>query len=315
MYNLQLTNSLGRTGNCMLCIIGAIDFSIKNNINKITFPSMSWQCPILPGNKDALINKMEITIDDEDIDESVRHYSVSDVNKKVSWKSKENKFEAWFVSFYLPMSTFERRIEIARKYIRPLFILNEKKLDSNDLVIHLRSGDIFARAHYAYIQPPYEFYKDIINSRKWNNIYIITEKPNNPCYDKLKLDYPNIITFLEHGNRAGGNGWGFKDDLEYLLGCAHYIPCQSSLCSIIIQMSETIKHVYLPSYMLKLDGHHAIREHKIWWSDLAGKKESFILSDIEFNIYNYDEYINTPDKIFQYNQQKNIDYLLNYKNK
>ena len=100
----------------------------------------------------------------------------------------------------------------------------------------------------------------------------------------LKQKYDNIVTFVSDKNRHGGNGFGFQHDLGYLVGCVNYVPCQSSLCPLIIQLSKSIKNVYMPSYMLKTTGHHAIREHPIWWSQTLTNKKCDTNKDITFAI-------------------------------
>ena len=68
MYELELTKSLGRTGNCLICIINAIEFSINNKISKIKFHTMLWwTTQLLPGGENELINKLEIDIDYVDL--------------------------------------------------------------------------------------------------------------------------------------------------------------------------------------------------------------------------------------------------------
>ena len=42
MYTLELNKSLGRTGNCMLCVINAIYFAEKYNISKVTFDGIIY---------------------------------------------------------------------------------------------------------------------------------------------------------------------------------------------------------------------------------------------------------------------------------
>lgn len=318
-YHLELTNSIGRTGNCMVCVINAINHALQTDIQTISFDSMCWQSnALLPGKsshstkENTLLNSMNIGI-----------INKSNSGKKatskgcVNWNKNKKQYESWFSGFYNGDTCFEDRINIVQKYIRPLFTFKEHTLNDDDLVIHLRSGDIFSlRPHYAYIQPPLSFYIEIIENSKWNKIYVITEKDDSPIYKKLRELYPNIITFLEKPeNRHGGNGWGFKQDLEYLVGAVNYVPCQSSLCPLIIQLSKTIKNVYMPSYMFKTRGHHAIGEHSTWWSNsLRDKKGEFSIKNINFHVSDYDEYINTPDPIFNYNEKKYIDYLMQYKN-
>jgi hypothetical protein len=102
--------------------------------------------------------------------------------------------------------------------------------------------------------------------------------------------------------------------LGYLIGCHNYVACQSSLCPIVIQLSKTIKNVYLPSYFLVTQGNHAIREGAIWWSnDLKDKKTDFKINDVEFHVFDYDKYIDTKEPIYNYQETKYKEYMLNYK--
>ena len=325
MYELELTKSLGRTGNSLLCIINAVYFAFNNKICKVKFHKLKWWTnQLLPGGRNELINKLEINIDSVDLSGTIcentenERKSILRNRGSLKWNQKKNQFESWFCGFYLggPQGApFHKRIYIVQKYIRRLFNFVNEPLNENDLVIHLRSGDIMSSGHHCYIQPPLCFYEEIIKLRKWNKIYILLERNNNPCLNALKQKYPNIITFINDKNRHGGNGFGFKHDLGFLVGCYNYVSCQSSLCPLIIQLSKTIKNVYIPSYMFVTKGHHAIREHSIWWSnDLIDKKENVKINNIEFHVFNYDKYINTAEPIYNYQDKKFKDYILNYKN-
>jgi len=50
------------------------------------------------------------------------------------------------------------------------------------LTIHLRSGDVFEQApHPAYGQPPYAFYRRVLEHKRWKLVHIATEDDKNPC--------------------------------------------------------------------------------------------------------------------------------------
>lgn len=58
------------------------------------------------------------------------------------------------------------------------------RLDDDDLMIHIRSGDLFENEHNIppdYGQPMCSFYTDIIKSRQWKNVLVFAEDHNNPC--------------------------------------------------------------------------------------------------------------------------------------
>lgn len=63
----------------------------------------------------------------------------------------------------------------------------------NDLIIKMRSGDIFRNhIHPKYSQPPLCFYQKILNKNKFNNIYILSNGHENPVVDELLKIYPKI---------------------------------------------------------------------------------------------------------------------------
>lgn len=81
------------------------------------------------------------------------------------------------------------------------------KQSKYDLCIHIRSGDIFVNPHPGYAQPPYDFYKKIIDSNKYNKICIISEDRKNPNIDLLLKNYPFIDFKINN----------LKTDIEMLL--------------------------------------------------------------------------------------------------
>ena len=66
-------------------------------------------------------------------------------------------------------------------------------INKDDIYIHIRGGDIFIYPHGPYGQPPYCFYKTIINTNLFDKIHIIAEDTNNPVLNKLLETFPNII--------------------------------------------------------------------------------------------------------------------------
>tara|TARA_B100001996_G_scaffold34271_2_gene25666 strand:- start:12504 stop:13490 length:987 start_codon:yes stop_codon:yes gene_type:complete len=316
MYELILKRSLGRTGNCMICIMNAIKYAMENHIDKISFEDMNWMGPSLlpkgPNKNAAIFTSYEINIDPSDFKGDKP--SESNLGRRgCVTKIGDGKISSWFVGFYTAETSFEDRMHICKKYLKPLFDFTAQQLGEKDLVIHLRSGDIMGKGHYGYLQPPLSFYIKIIELKSWDNIYILTERDNNPCFRELIKRYPSIITFLDSGKRCPGEGFGFKHDLGYLVGCQNYAVCQSSLCPLIIQLSDSIKNVYIPSYMLKTDGKYGLREHPIWWSkDFMNKKDVYEYCGKTYNIYDYDKYSDTNENIHEYEKTENIKNLLEY---
>ena len=67
------------------------------------------------------------------------------------------------------------------------------KGNPNDLIIKIRSGDIFIdHMEPNYSQPPLCFYQKIINNSKFNDIIILSNGHENPVVDELIKLYPKI---------------------------------------------------------------------------------------------------------------------------
>ena len=95
----------------------------------------------------------------------------------------------WYYSYIKP----EIRIDILKTEI--LNNLPKIETKSNELYIHIRSGDIFHKSKYHnkfYSQPPLCFYEAIIHNFTFNNIFIISENTNNPIINELLFKFPNI---------------------------------------------------------------------------------------------------------------------------
>ena len=299
MKEIKLIKGCGRTGNFIICLLNAIVYAIKNNYDVIDFSNIHWSPS--PSISNTILNSF------------FKEYRIilSETSKQdeALENNKKNIFEISVDRFYrtIPLM-FEERITYVNKYISPLMKLTPQKIGNNDLVIHLRSGDIIVSGNSDMIQPPLEFYIKVIESRKWNKIYLITErKPLNPIFNAL-LDRYDVITFIDD-NRGKQNGYNFKKDFDYLIGATHYVPCQSSLCPFIIQVSKTIKQVYVPSYYFIL-----LNAPFNWWTKTLYKKKNMVkINDIQFNIYDYDKYINSKKMMYIYKDKENKELLINYK--
>lgn len=80
-------------------------------------------------------------------------------------------------------------------------------LGDDDLVIHIRSGDLFEVEHSIppdYGQPMCSYYTDIIKSRKWSRVLLYAEDHNNPCVGVVEAaggEFQNVT--FEHVLGAG----------------------------------------------------------------------------------------------------------------
>lgn len=276
---LTITKHMGRLGNNMVYIINAIDYCLKNNIERLYFnepiPSENHQIKLLLNN------------------------CFIDLSHNISNNQTKN-VDFWGHYFYRELVPFYIRKQLAQKYIVPIMKIKPQTIDENALVIHIRGGDIFSRHHYAYVQPPLSFYEKIINSKKWSKIYLISEDNRNPCFDILKKKY-NCISSLDNKNRHGGNLWGFEEDLSLMIGATNFVASKSSLSPLIIQLSKTIKNVFLANYFIdnhsKRKNNFEKNENAIWWSsDLVNKEGQFEYYNLIFNVIDCTNFINLFNK-------------------
>ena len=102
---------------------------------------------------------------------------------------EETPFLFYFSYILLPI----KRVNILRKEI--MRNLPIPKVNYNELFIYIRSGDIFkgSNPNSKYIQPPFCFYKNVLDNYKYKLTYIISENKNNPVIGKILDKYPNII--------------------------------------------------------------------------------------------------------------------------
>ena len=71
-------------------------------------------------------------------------------------------------------------------------------LRSNDLTIHVRSGDIWQSeklkvVHSDYHALPWSFYRGILERRTWGRVYVVTEAPHDPMVQKLAKVYSGEV--------------------------------------------------------------------------------------------------------------------------
>ena len=102
-------------------------------------------------------------------------------------KNRSLFYFLYYPSFIKP----QIRIHILKNEIKKN--LPNVKIDQNDLIIHIRSGNIFRSLHSYYSQPPLCFYKNILNNFEFKNIIIIAIDKKNPVINHLLEEFPNII--------------------------------------------------------------------------------------------------------------------------
>lgn len=134
------------------------------------------------------------------------------------------------------------------KILKDNFVLNNininLQLNKDDLLIHIRGGDVFnKKPHKSYIMPPLSYYKNIIDSNKFKNIYIISEDRKNPCIDILLKLYPNIIFKSQK----------LEEDIKLILNTFNIVESFGTFIPNLMFLSEKIINIYKPSYQFDYD--------------------------------------------------------------
>ncbi len=216
MSKCIINNWVGRFGNNILQIVRCIYYSQLNNYKFINFP-----------NHDLLIGneiKLEIENNIQNIIEN-------------------NFFDLSIFNIIDPEPYIMKKIAI--KYIKPILKINFKKYieEENNLYIHIRGGDIFSNEpHPAYVQPPLNYYFNIINRNNFNLINVIYEDNSNPCVEELKKNSNNKYNFYSQT---------LEKDLELLLNASNLVFGFGTFGFVIYLLNSNIKNIFFPSYVIE----------------------------------------------------------------
>lgn len=129
------------------------------------------------------------------------------------------------------------------RIMRTCFVVqNEciKPLGDNDILIHIRSGDVFrdgGRVHGRYYQPPLCFYLSILD-KKFDNVYLVAEDTKNPCINALLKLFPDIKY----------NQNNLTEDIKLILSAKHVVGSRGTFVSSLLKLSNNIVHTYNYNY-------------------------------------------------------------------
>jgi hypothetical protein len=89
--------------------------------------------------------------------------------------------------------------------------------------------------HSIYIQPPFCFYRNILDNYKYKITYIISENKNNPVIGKILDKYPNIVYNIN----------SLKIDICYLVNAYNLVGGdRSTFFHQIILLNNNIKIIW-----------------------------------------------------------------------
>ena len=129
--------------------------------------------------------------------------------------------------------------------LKHAFIIKDKDiniLNDDDVVIHIRSGDLFSRCpHPSYVPPPLSYYTSILSNIKYDKIIIVCEDKLNPVVDQLLKIYAHSI----HSVNC------LRDDIKIILGAKNIISSVGTFVPSLTMLSSNILKEYNTSLYKK----------------------------------------------------------------
>lgn len=205
---IRIKNWSGRNSNNILQVAHAISFALKFNHNEIICPPHEY---LLTNKIDNIPNKLVV----------------------------ENTFGGKFAKdLELRDISFDRKL-LNRFYKRKI---DDKITHQDELVIHIRSGDVFSKnPHRGWVQPPFCFYKEVIDSRNWKSIYIICEDEKSPILSKI-LKYNEKIIFKIQN---------LDEDISYILGAKNICFGFGTFVPALLLMNNCVQELFYPEYCFR----------------------------------------------------------------
>jgi len=162
------------------------------------------------------------------------------------------------VSCYADART-RRRVMI--QYIKPLLLplaradVHSQDNGSNELVIHVRSGDVWATmtapkggTYFEYMMPPCAFYDKIIEignkGGAFQHVLVVTEADNNnPCVDLIRMRHPKCTVRVQRSSR--------EEDAAAIMNARHLVTSQSLFSWILAEMNERLETLFTTDFLPK----------------------------------------------------------------
>ena len=136
---------------------------------------------------------------------------------------------------------FSTNYDKVREVLLKLFTIDYRALDpleDDELVIHIRSGDIISVLHDEYVIPPLSYYTKFIDRNNFKKIYILAEDTQNLCIESLKKTYSNVEFELR----------SLKDDIELVLRARNMMMSIGSFIPELIWVTKHTRNVIYPNY-------------------------------------------------------------------
>ena len=168
-----------------------------------------------------------------------KKYNIT-IDSKYSFNKIDNNSVITKASFFYYEINFTEYGKVNRFYILRKEIINnlpKVKINSNDLYIYIRGGDIFRylnKSSKFYAQPPLCFYRRILNEFIFRKVIIISEDRTNPV----------VPILIKENSYIKFNKNKIKLDISYLANSYNIVSAKSSFIVSIIKLNENLKFLW-----------------------------------------------------------------------
>jgi hypothetical protein len=193
-------------------------------------------CEVLNCKKIIINNKRKNFIYDKIF---YQKYNIT-IDSNYSFNCADNNSIIANVKFFFYYMNFTDFGKVNRFYVLRKEIINnlpKVKINSNDLYIYIRGGDIFRhlnKSHPNYSQPPLCFYRRILIEFSFRQVTIISEDTANPV----------IPILLKENSYIKFNKNSIKLDISYLANSFNIVSSTSSFIISIIKLNENLKFLW-----------------------------------------------------------------------
>lgn len=212
----------GRFWNNIIQIINTLYFAKKTGIKVIY---LEW-CPFFMDKRQYLIDDITISFN---LWETLWKYCI--IGNFFYLENKQLK-EKIPTKEYLRLNKIIYENLLSKEVKKNIF-----PLEQDDLVIHIRSGDIFGKeyVHSGYAQPPLSYYVAVLKLSQPTRVILVYEDTGNPCIEVLqKYLSDNHIPYINFSKNV-------SETVSLLLHAKNICYWKGTFVPQIILLSENIK--------------------------------------------------------------------------
>jgi len=132
-----------------------------------------------------------------------------------------------------------KNIKIRNNLLKKAFLIKDiQKIYEDDVVLHIRSGDIFSlNPPEKYTPPPLIYYTHLLDKYKYKKIIIVCEDRINPVVNKLLKMYKNSVHNIN----------SLENDIKLILGATNVISSVGTFVHNLMIFSKYNKNYFKPN--------------------------------------------------------------------